>query len=138
MTFKYKKSKHNTNKLKLTFGYQKDWKKSTTWANQIKRKQSLINNYVNQIGSYVSPTQSYSDYKVSVAKTVAVDAAVICIVLAAGVKAANIAIKYNKVWGKKGKDPKNKKGYTLFQVTQEKGLNGWYIFKHSTKAVYKL
>lgn len=138
MTIKYKKSKNNTNKLKLTFGYRTEWKKSTTWANQIKKKQSLISNYVNQIGPYVSPTQSYSEYRISVAKTVSIDVAVVCIVIGAGFTAANIATKYNKVWGSKGKDPKNKQGYALFHVTQERGLNGWYIFKYSTKAVYKL
>ena len=138
MTIKYKKSKNNTNKLKLTFGYRNEWKKSTTWANQIKKKKKLITNYINQLNYYVSPTQSYSDYKISVAKTITVDVAVASIVIGSGFTAAKIALKYNKVWGKNGRDANNKQKYVLFHVSQERGLNGWYIFKYSTKKVIKL
>ena len=138
MNVYFKKSKRNTNKLKLTYGYKTPWKKSTTWANNISRKKALLNNYIGQLSGYVSPTQSYSQFKMETAKTVTVDIAVVCIVLGAGVRAATIASKYNKVWGSKGRDPKDKQKYVMFYVSQERSLNGWYLFKYSSSKVIKL
>ncbi len=65
--------------------------------------------------------------------------AMAAVILGSGISAATIASKYNKVWGQKGLDPKNKQGYLLFKVSNERTLNGWYVYNYSkSKLVKKL
>ena len=52
--------------------------------------------------------------------------------------AAKIKKYYKKVWGRNGKDPKNKKNYILVRVTKERGLNGRYLIYRSYRKVEKL
>lgn len=137
----YKKSKKNTNKVTVTFGYQSAWKKNTTWSNQISKKSKLISNYFSSINKIMtsSPPQTESQAANNKAIIISSNMAMAAVILGSGISAATIASKYNKVWGQKGVDPKNKQGYLLFKVSNERTLNGWYVYNYSkSKLVKKL
>lgn len=74
----------------------------------------------------------------SIGSAMASAAVIIISLSSASKKAATINKYYQKVWGSKGIDPKNKYGYFLICVTKDKKLNGWYIIRSNGRGYKKL
>ena len=110
------------------------------WSSNTEKNSGLINNYYSRIKGIMtsSGTISAEQAEKNKADIISTNVCMVSVLIASSINAAKISSKYNKAWGKKGKDPKNKQKYVLIRITKEKGLNGWYLFKYSTKKVVKI
>ena len=124
---KYKKSKHNNNKMRITFGLKGAWQNSINVAKN--RSSTNISYYSQQIGDALASCSANGWHNCSRELGAAFFSlgVVIANLIHAGTKLSTITQYYNKVWGRSGIDKKNTLSYCLFRVSKEKPYNGWYV-----------
>ena len=135
---KFKKSKNNTNKLRVSFGKQYDWYSSIDTSKS--RSSKMIKFYAEQISN------SFSDCSAAAWKNCGRElgsaimslGVVIGNLIYSGTRLSKIQTYYNKVWSSNGIDPRDRKQYVMFLVTKEKKYNGCYILRCNCEGYKKI
>ena len=135
---KFKNSKNNTNKLRVSFGKQYDWYSSIDTSKS--RSSKMINFYAEQISN------SFSDCSAAAWKNCGRElgsaimslGVVISNLIYSGTRLSKIQTYYNKVWSSNGIDPRDRKQYVMFLVTEEKKYNGCYILRCNCEGYKKI
>ena len=131
---KYRKYFNVYEVVRISYGKKNNWQKGISIANNCSSK--TINHYFNVMGNSLINVSASSGK--SIGSAMASAAVIIISLSSASKKAATINKYYQKVWGSKGIDPKNKYGYFLICVTKDKKLNGWYIIRSNGRGYKKL
>lgn len=123
---KYYKGRGVRKTFQVTFGTKNEWKPNTYNNN------NLNMNAINYHGGYINSngvklgTGLYNSKKANLG-AMSISGCVILVYLLKSVcTTKTISNKYNKVWGPRGYDPKNRNKYYLFNISKGGNLNGWY------------
>ncbi len=132
---KYKKSKNNTNKLKVTWGGKNAW--LSTANNYFDENYLVLSNYYcSQINSEMTKLgiSVYDNFNFANVQVMSV--ALTYMLISAEVQKSTIKKKVKAVYGDSN-SRRNQNCY-MFQVTKESSVNGWYAFNPTNKKGWKV
>ncbi|MCD7871837.1 MAG: RHS repeat-associated core domain-containing protein [Clostridiales bacterium] len=133
---KYYKGRGVRKTFQVTFGAKSEWSQNT------RTEDNLNMNAVKYHGSYINSngvklgTGVFNSGKSNIGAMYLSGRVIKAYLITAACKSSVIRSKYNKVWGSKGYDSKNRNKYYLFNISKGGNLNGWYACCMNPRAKY--
>ena len=123
---KYKKSKNNTNKLRLVLGKYKAWKRG--YDALVDENNMYYEYYGNTITNEMVLLGTANTDKFNFINVVGMQIGILYVLHTGGIRSKTIKQKYQTLWGDMSKTPKKNKSIYLINVSKQTDLNGWYSY----------